>query len=532
MRFSTFSSVFLPLLYILTSASAKEKSIDELRAESLFSVGTSLFSPIKEGETENIQARWIPFDDKESKTFVWDNSKAKAAMGVVVADTGAWVFRISKDSQAKLLPYENRQSADSLYKSDKFSSKLAYPLFGYGNQGEFGLLPNSLSGLHVRKADYRKAWIISPPKNGDIVKKSLITALAWTMTEHTGLNVQWMGLRAPGTKSKKPFVLHIQPKNHDGDNGDDNSRDFEIFDSGLRLLTATITSSNLQISQYAEFDQETFSGVGENSSKVKGDKPDPPDIADELWKGYPNLVNELEFVEDAPKAQYIPLNQDLGSDPTIVRHLNKGNQANSIMILVVTSMGSWILALSQTYLTKLKGIKNTSVDNIRLHDDFKPFKEAVLSRVADPNSWAKFAEHVSCGASLIDIVVLSGYSNNLKSQDLTYGDLIKAILLEMRETSPSSLGFLYDLKNLKIPFFTFELKNRGLKEELDRFVLRNYASQSLIDSRGNEVGPGSFFEYYYGNRILIKGAIALDEYMVATATYQWSDKPTDKFPMA
>lgn len=428
-------------------------------------------------------------------------------MGGVITDKGAWIFKIKNDYQKKLFPPISEDQVTFVYESDDFFNMIAHPLFGDTNPSAGPPLPGqdvpsksryALLGLPPDKNDYRKAFIISTGgrTKGDIASSTFITALAWALKDKTGLDVQWFN--SPKSRnSPKRFVFHRQPSDSTHQN-----QDFEIFFSGAGLLTyaGKAASPELKVQEDTKFDKQSFP---EKSTEV----PNGFTAAARLWKQYSSagnsVVKAIGFQKDKPHTQLIEWNFNPAIPPTIFRHLNNGDQINIIIILVVTTKGMWSLMLPMQYLgdSKFGSISNLNVNRFRKEDKFLKFKSAVLDESANEASWYAFAEKLSCfGALLVDVFVLSGYPMGGTSDSLNWKTMIKAILVQMMKTSAPAGWILEGLETRDIPFFTFPTGSRKeRKAKNDRFIMRHSSESSLVDEdKKKEIGPGEFFECYYG----------------------------------
>lgn len=539
MLFSLFPLVFAHFLCLLCPALGQgtgEKSL----AETLYDLGDPLFSPIKEGETANLLARWIPFNDiKEPISLVWDYGDPLVFLGVVVTDKGAWVFKIEASYQKKIFPQSLHRQASFIYEDDDFFNMIAYPLFGHVDPrrappeppvGVPSRSPYALSELSLDKKDYRKAFIISAKglRNAGPANEPFITALAWAITHNTGLQVQLAGQEYKHKKPPMPIVLHRKPLS-----GTPGSQDLEIFESGSSLLKATVTSSKLDITHYDGFKQDSF-------PEMKDEKPDRTTQLERLWNRYPDLTEEFGYEQHKPKAALRMWNLDLEVPMKIFRHLNDSEQKIKIIILVVTTQGFWSLALSHDYL-KTSGMRSVllrGAEIFRSQDPFLKLKSDVLEGF-HPDSWQHASKTFGClGASLIDIVVLETIQDASQNQDF-WLPAIKDILKEMMKVSSSEANLpdealsdehvlLHGLEKRQIPYFQFATRtgiSKGARNH--RLLMRHYTSPDVADAQGKEYGVGEWFEFYYGEKAIIKGATGpkpkdIEENYVI----RWSDQPS------
>lgn len=528
MRLSIFPLLYVHLLCLLCPALG-QGTADKSTAESLFALGTPLFSNTEQGETSNLLARWIPFDDiSESAIWTWDNSKAIDVLGVVMTDQGVWAFKIDSVYQRNFMNHLQRRDATSIYGDDEFFNKIAYPLFGHTDSWRtppeppvMGVPSRSqyaLSEQPLNKMEYQKAFIISAKGDlkGEIAYKPLITALAWTITHTTGLQVQWLGQDSRNKKRQKHFVLHLQPT--DGSYG---SQNLEIFDTGKSLLKAEVLPSILDITHYDGFEHDSFPAL------KQGDLQKSSHL-EALWSQYPRLTKDFGYEKDSPRAQRVLWNLDLKKEPTIFRHFNTEDQRTSIIILVVTTRGFWSLALSKEYLKK-KWARNTKL--FESSDEFLALRDSVLKGPGNSDSWESAADlFANClDAVLIDIVILSGYTSTLKDRpELAHKDGIKAILFEMMKIDTG--GLLHDLEERGIRVLPFPANPTQSRGKNGRFILQHYTSPDLIDHEGNFLGSGEWMECYYGATTLIQVAtwpsVNEDE---PNHFKHWSDVATSKF---
>lgn len=540
MRSSYLSAILLSLLFILGPALArkiKPATLDKQRAESLFTDGTPLFSPVEDEDTEGLSARWILDDDTEKAiTRIWDNTKTSDTIGVVMSDAGAWAFRITEAYQKKLFKPSAGYQATFIYESDDFYSKIAYPLFGHADPRTTPPLPGaeapsrSPSSLSAHKTNYHRAFILSVSDRHTKAKKSnepFITALAWAMTHSTGLEVQWTG-QLPYSTSPKHFVLRRQPNHERHD-----YPDFEIFYVGVRLLTATVVSARLSVSEYGGFTDQSF-------RKIEDEIPDRKTVVNSLWNKYPALTQELGFKKEGPKARFLEWHFDTEKQPAIYRHYNGDDGENLIMILVVTTTGSWILTLSTEYVELYNGA-NTR-ETVRNCDAFSEYKKHVLevngleSGQVNTDSWEYAADRILCsGGVLINVVVMTGYAISRDPEVLVHKSLVQAFILEMMTTSPAARVLLNGFDEREMPFFQFpkQSRQRPKGKEFYRLVMRHFTSADLKTVEGKRIGEGEFFECYYGNDAIIK-AVSGEPLpgQWQNQFSEWSDPPTEYFTLS
>lgn len=425
--------------------------------------------------------------DKRPSVLKWRSPSAgHDTIGVVVAEKGAWIFKISQGYPQKI-----GLSNSGVPVSAKQFSEVQKRLFTEDGDGSLPAFQKQDVGK------FKKAFIISISRKDKLTYLRFITKLATSLKGITGLpNVQWLA----STDRLHTFVLNRKSISHGGQ-----AQRITAYYTNMQVFDAQVTATGMELLPSDPFTIDSL--------------PDDKETAllpvDRIYKAA-GPHGQLPYNPSFPSAKFI-WHSDPYSGAAESFRLNNAVDAerHGMIIVVVATRGYWILlvprAWERAHYHGRQEWKSKAPGHLRESAKFRDLFVSQIITARDeldhhtPTTWESVANALSC-AELRRIIVVSAEFPNGKPLSPSKLGLLRGILSEMMDTNDASRRLFEDIDIHRIPWIGFKSDSvtqpTNAQAQDYYFALQHGYMEDLPRA---DMGPGEFVECYYGANRVYKG---------------------------